>query len=74
MDEVEYVKVVNGQDPDDPEILQQTLKRVVVGTGNLSFHLPYNPFLKLAFQVVVGFAVFHTVSFLLILANYADMD
>ena len=74
VDEVEYVKVVRGQDPDDPELLQKTIKRIVVGPGPFSFQLPYHPLLKLACQLTIGFAVFHTVSFLLILANCAEIE
>lgn len=68
--EVEYVRTVNGQGPGSNGINQHVVKRILIGYGSFSFAVPYARLFHLALQLMVGFTVFHTVSFIFILAHY----
>jgi hypothetical protein len=67
--EVEYVRIVNGQGPDGPEVKEHLVKRVVIGPGRFSFSLPHHTAIYVISYALVLFAVFHTVSFFFILQS-----
>ena len=70
--EVQYVRVVNGEGPTGPEINKHTIKRVVVGPGRFSISLPHHPLVSYISYILILFAVFHTISFFLLLVRYGE--
>lgn len=66
--EVQYVRVVNGQGPTGPEINQHTIKRV----GPDGFQSPYHiTLLFILFSICLSFLL-HTISFFLLLVRYGE--
>lgn len=55
--EVQYVRVVNGQGPSGPERNKHVVKRVVIGPGRFLFALPYHPLVSMVSYVFVLFAI-----------------
>ena len=70
--EVQYVRVVNGEGPTGPDISQYTIKRVVIGPGRFSISLPHHPIIYMVSYTLILFAIFHTISFFLLLSRYGE--
>lgn len=68
--EMDYVRVETDL---DGVVSKHMVRRIVVGPGRFSLNLPHSLVLCVSFRLVIGFAVFHTVSFLFILYNYKDL-
>lgn len=69
--EMDYVRVETDL---DGVVSKHMVRRIVIGPGRFSLNLPHTLILCVSFRLVIGFAVFHTVSFLFILYNYKDLN